>query len=209
MDEILIQTIPVGLLETNCYIVGDPASGEGLVIDPGDEFSRIAAAIDSSGLKIKYIINTHGHHDHIGADMQIKADYGSQLLIHRDDAPMLADPLLNLSFKKNRMEIEGLKADRILEEGDVLSVGAIKLEVIHTPGHTPGCICLLGNGYIFTGDTLFAGSVGRTDLPGGNFENLKRSIEEKLKPLPDSLKVYPGHGPSSTMGQEKEENPFF
>lgn len=122
---------------------------------------------------------------------------------------MLGNPLLNLSFKKDRSEVKDLQADQLLQEGDVVSAGAIKLEVIHTPGHTPGCICLLGNGYLFTGDTLFAGAVGRTDLPGGSFEKLNNSIQTKLKPLPDTLKIYPGHGASSTIGREKRENPFM
>ena len=209
MKDILIKIIPVGMLETNCYIVGDPASGEGIIIDPGDEFSKIAAAIDNTKLKIKYLINTHGHHDHIGADWQVKEKYGCRILIHEEDAGMLGNPLLNLSFKKDRSEVKDLQADQLLQEGDVVSAGAIKLEVIHTPGHTPGCICLLGNGYLFTGDTLFAGAVGRTDLPGGSFEKLNNSIQTKLKPLPDTLKIYPGHGASSTIGREKRENPFM
>lgn len=209
MSEVILRIVPVGILDTNCYILGDRASGEGIIIDPGDEPEKIAGAVDAESLNIKLIVVTHGHYDHIGAVLPLKTRYGAELLIHSLDAPMLANPRLNLSFVKDRTEIKGLKADRLLEGGDMIQVGTITLEVIHTPGHTPGCICLLGKEWIFTGDTLFAGSAGRTDLPGGDFKNLNNSIQTKLKMLPERLTVYPGHGESSSIGKEKARNPFM
>jgi len=209
VKNIPVKIIPVGMLDTNCYIVGDPETKEGVVIDPGAEGDRIKAAVESLGLDVKYIINTHGHHDHIGANFIIKRAFGAPLAIHRDDASMLKDPLLNLSFKKDREEISGLEADMLLEDGDEIAVGRLAFKVLHTPGHTQGSICLLAEREVFTGDTLFAGSVGRTDLPGGSYEQLMESISTKLKPLPGELTVYPGHGPSSTMSVEKEDNPFL
>jgi len=208
-EKMWVKIIPVGMLETNCYILGDPETRSGIVIDPGAELEKIAAVIERASLKIKYIINTHGHYDHIGADRSLKEICGAEILIHREDAEMLSDPALNLSFADNGNEIENLKADKVLEDGDVINIGDILLKVIHTPGHTPGSICLLTGNEIFTGDTLFAGSAGRTDLPGGSYEQLVDSIHNKIKPLPGHLKVYPGHGPTTTIEVEKSQNPFM
>lgn len=209
MSEVGIKIVTVGILETNCYILADKEGAIGIVVDPGDEFERIASVIEEAGLNIQYIVNTHAHYDHIGADLELKDRFGAQILIHEADRDMLEDPRLNLSLKKPRITATGIKADRLLKEGDIVTAEKIHLEVIHTPGHTPGSICLLGEDYILTGDTLFAGSAGRTDLPGGSYKDIVESIQGKLKPLPDYLKVYPGHGLSSTMGEEKLNNPFL
>lgn len=208
MEKVSIQILPVGMLEANCYILSDQESGEGIIVDPGDDAEKIIDAVEAGGLKIKYIINTHGHYDHIGADLDLKEKFGAELLVHEDDGHMLEDPMANLSFIKPAVKNTEVKADRLLKDGDVISAGVIRLEVIHTPGHTKGSICLLGDGYILTGDTLFEGSVGRTDLPGGSYESIIKSVN-KLKSLPDDLKVYPGHGSPSTIGQEKTNNPFM
>ena len=209
MHEVKINILPVGFLDANCYILSDPEAGEGIAVDPGDEGEKIAKAIEEAGIKLKYIINTHGHYDHIGANALLREKFGAQILIHEADGPMLENPSLNLSFMKPRIKIQGLTPDKLLKEGEIISAGAISLEVIHTPGHTPGSICLLGDGYILTGDTLFQGAVGRTDLPGGSYESIIESVNTKLKPLADALKVYPGHGLSSTIGEEKLNNPFM
>jgi len=205
-----IKTIIVGPIETNCYMVYCPETKEGVVIDPGDEPEKISNAIDSLGIRIKYIINTHGHHDHIKANKAVKQKTGAQILIHANDAPMLTDPAKNLSHYMGEKTTEP-KADRELSDGDVIEFGKIKLKVLHTPGHTPGCISLLSASekICFTGDTLFNGSVGRTDLPGGNYKTLLNSLKEKLVTLSNEVKIYPGHGPHSTIGDEKAINPFL
>jgi glyoxylase-like metal-dependent hydrolase (beta-lactamase superfamily II) len=205
----LLKTLVVGPIAANCYLLGCPQTGEGAVIDPGDEAERILQAARGAGLQIRYIINTHGHIDHIGANHALKVATGASILIHSADAPMLVEPGKNLSAWVGS-RIKSPPADTLLQEGDSISIGkTIKLTVIHTPGHTPGGICLKGEGLIFTGDTLFAGSIGRTDFPGGSHQQLLHAIKEKLFTLDDNLKVYPGHGPASSIGTERVENPFF
>lgn len=208
----MIKIVPVEIfpgMVTNCYIVGDKESGKGIVIDPGAEGDKIIKAVEEIPLSIEYIVNTHGHYDHIGANGVLKDKFDAEIFIHNADAEMLTDPNLNLSFKEDRDETEDPPADKLLEEGDEIAAGSIKLHIIHTPGHTPGCICLQGEDDIFTGDTLFAGSAGRTDLPGGSSKELGKSFSSKLANLPDNLNVYPGHGPSSTIKKEKAQNPFM
>lgn len=199
----------VGPLAANCYLIGCPETKEGAVIDPGAEGEKILAAAREADLKIKYIINTHGHLDHISANGTIKKATGAEVLIHSADASCLTDPKRNLSVMAGA-SITSPAADRLLEEGSIIKIGkTITLEVIHTPGHTLGGICLKGENEVFTGDTLFAGSIGRTDFPGGSYRDLIDAVRKKLFTLDESLKVYPGHGPSSTIGTEKAENPFF
>lgn len=209
MSDVTLKTVTVGMLKTNCYILADNGTGTGIIIDPGDEAEKISAAVREADLDVKYIINTHAHYDHIGAVLKLKDEFGAEILVHEADGPMLEDPTLNLSFNKPKIKAAGVKPDKLLNEGDIVTAGKIELKVIHTPGHTPGSICLLGKDYIFTGDTLFAGAVGRTDLPGGSHKSIVESIQTKLKTLPDNLKVYPGHGPSTTIGEEKLNNPFM
>lgn len=190
----IVKCFAVGWLSTNCYVVGCEETREAAVIDPGmdskAEAEPILNFIKQNSLHIKYIINTHGHPDHVAGNDTMKEATGAPILIHENDA-------------------ERVQADRKLHEGDVLQVGTFKLVVLHTPGHTKDGISLLGDNVVFTGDTLFAGSVGRTDFLGGSYEELMRSIKTKLLPLPDSFKVYCGHGPSTTIGDEKNHNPFL
>ncbi len=199
----IIKTIIAGMMEANCYIVGDETTKEVFVIDPGGDYKKIKKAIDNDNLKPQAIINTHGHGDHIGAN----SEFDLPIWIHRLDAGFLQDLLKNLSGAFSFL-LKTKPASRLLEEGDVLKVGKVALEVIHTPGHTPGCICLKGGGVIFTGDTLFCGGIGRTDFAYGSEDDIISSIKEKLLILDDSYIVYPGHGPSSTIGREKSDNPF-
>ena len=200
----LIKKIVVGPLESNCYLAGDNDTKDIFIIDPGGDYKSIKTVIDKNSLKPKAVINTHGHGDHIGANKE----FGLPVWIHRLDADFLIDPSKNLSgafgfFLKTKA------ASRLLEDGDVLDIGKYKLEVIHTPGHTPGSICMRADGVIFTGDTLFCQGIGRTDFAYGSEEDIMRSIKERLFMLGDDYVIYPGHGPSSTIGDEKVNNPFI
>jgi glyoxylase-like metal-dependent hydrolase (beta-lactamase superfamily II) len=203
-----IITIPVGMLQANCYIVNDERSPEALVIDPGAEGSKIQKELEQRGLQIKYMVNTHGHNDHIGANRFLKEATGAPLLIHEADAAMLTDPNLNLSVEFG-LKYDKPAADRLLHDGDELEMGNLKFKILHTPGHTPGGICLVTEGVCFSGDTLFDGSIGRTDLPGGSFKEIIGSIGSKLLTLDDNTIVYPGHGPQTTIGREKNSNPYL
>jgi len=204
-----LDMVAVGAFQANCYVLGCEATGEGLVIDPGSEPRRILDMVARMGLRVTAIVNTHAHVDHIGANLDVKNATGADLLIHEADEPYMKNSLKNLTLLSPFSAKPG-QPDRLLREGDKVEVGQeISLEVIHTPGHTPGGICLYGDGILFTGDTLFAGSIGRTDLPGGNLERLIASIRDKLLSLPGDTVVYPGHGPSSTIGEEKSFNPFL
>ncbi len=193
---------------SNCYIVGCEETSEAAVIDPGAEPETILSELEKNNLKLKYIINTHGHVDHIGANAEVKNSTGVPILIHEKDAGLLEDPQANLSmFVGGKLTLP--PAEQLLEEGDEIDIGTIKLKVIHTPGHTRGGISLKTDQEVFTGDSLFAGSIGRSDLPGGNHKQLIKSIKEKLLPLGDEMIVYPGHGPASSIGKEKKMNPFL
>lgn len=203
----IIKKLAVGPIMANCFIVGCRQTREAAVIDPGDEANRILLALAEEKLTVKQIINTHGHFDHVGANKRMKAATGAPILIHALDAPML--DLLARSAAAWGMSAENSPApDRLIAEGDVVEVGTIRFKVIHTPGHTPGGIALHADDCLFVGDTLFAGSVGRTDFPGGDFDALKASIQGKLFALDDRVKVFTGHGPETTIGEEKRHNPF-
>lgn len=188
----MLRRITVGLYGTNCYVVGCKKTLEGVVIDPGDEVFRIVSEISKSGLTIRSILITHGHHDHTGGASELKKITGAPIHIHKLDA----------------WGLNG-RGDGYLVEGQKIPVGTFELGVIHTPGHSPGGVCFCGPGVVFSGDTLFAGSIGRTDFSGGDHEGLIRGVREKIFPLGDELRVYPGHGPETTIGQERLHNPFF
>ncbi|MBU4377217.1 MAG: MBL fold metallo-hydrolase [Candidatus Omnitrophica bacterium] len=198
-----IKRVVVGALETNCYILADPQTREAAIIDPGSDGNGIKREIERHGFNIKCVINTHGHGDHISSNGKFKAP----IYIHRLDVDFLRNSKLNMSASFG-FSIKSPEASRILEEGDIIEIGSCGLKVIHTPGHTPGSISLLGRGFVFTGDTLFMGGVGRTDFPYGSEKKLIDSIREKLLVLDDNTIVYPGHGPSSTIGAEKLHNGF-
>jgi len=199
-----LETMVVGPMQANCYILGSPSTAEAIVIDPGAEAEKIKGRLNELGLKLKCIVNTHGHIDHIGANSRLEA----AVYIHRLDVEFLENPQLNLSaMLALSHDLPGQIVP--LEEGQKIEAGEISLRVIHTPGHTPGGICLDAGESCFTGDTLFAQGIGRTDFPNASEKQLLHSIREKLFSLKDEVIIYPGHGPSSTIGQEKKNNPFI
>lgn len=203
----IFERLVVGSLATNCYIIGCLDTMIGAVVDPGEDGDVILNKLNSLRLQCKYIILTHGHIDHIGALAQVHAATGAEVLIHTADAPRLLNPnrysyFLTVDFKLPQ-------ADRLLEDGDKIQIGKLTWEVIHTPGHSPGGICLKHGNLLITGDTLFAFSVGRSDLPGGNHQVMINSIKTRLLGFPDETRIFPGHGPFSTIGAEKTFNPFL
>lgn len=203
-NNIILESILVGEMGVNAYILADPVSKEAVIIDPGADYPKIKKIIDKYSLKPKYVINTHGHGDHIGADDK----FNSPILIHRLDSEFLVSPVKNLSAYFG-FSLKMSKPERFLEDKEKIEVGNISLEVIHTPGHTPGSICLKYDNIIFSGDTLFYEGVGRTDFPDSNENDLFKSIKEKLFALSDKTIVYPGHGPKTSIGYEKKNNPFL
>jgi len=208
-----IKKLVVGPLQANCYVVWDKDGRSAAIIDPGGDPEEIISVVDDEKLKPVVLINTHGHIDHIAANRAIKERYDIPLLIHREDSASLTDPGLNLSAM-GFGQLDSPPSDRELQDGDEISVGEIMLKVISTPGHTPGGICLLISrsdqpDVIITGDTLFAGGVGRTDFPGGSWNLLMESIRNRLLSFPDETIILPGHGPHSTIGEERKSNPFL
>lgn len=204
----ILMRLIVGPLQVNCYILADEKTKEAVVIDPGDDAQDLLNIIRSKDLKVKYIVNTHAHFDHVGANRDLQEATGAEILLHEADAS-----LLNASTDQAVMF--GMKApssppaDRYLKHGDLVTAGEVSLKVLHAPGHSSGGICLLEDGIVFSGDALFAGSIGRTDLPGGDLMTLINSIQSNLLTLPDDTRVFPGHGPDTTIGAEKKENPFL
>jgi glyoxylase-like metal-dependent hydrolase (beta-lactamase superfamily II) len=202
----IIKKLVVGSLENNCYIIADEKTNECFITDPGDEPDRILDLIHKNNLIMKYIICTHAHFDHVAAIPEIKEETKARIVIHSDDLKIYRST-------KDQAAAWGYEIDPLPEpdifvsEGDILEVGGLKFEVLHTPGHTQGGICLYGEGIVITGDTLFAGSVGRTDLQGGDISKLRKSFK-RLMSLPDEAKVLAGHGPESTIKKEKIDN-FF
>lgn len=204
----IIEKLEVGPIMANCFILGCEETKEAVVVDPGDDADRILMILAKNELKVKYLINTHGHFDHVGANKRMKEVTGAELAIHGDDEPMLTQLSSNALMFGLSAE-NSPPADIVLKDGDEISFGNITLKVIHTPGHSMGGICLYTPGHLFAGDTLFAGSIGRTDLPGGDYNTLISSIKEKLLHLDENTVVYTGHGPETTIGAEKAMNPFL
>lgn len=200
----LVEKITVGDFEANCYIFACARTRQAAVIDPGADFERISSFIEKEELFPKLIINTHGHIDHIGANSR----FGLPICIHKLDAEFLKDPEMNLSAFAT-IAFEPSFAKRVLEEGDKIQIGDVHLEVMHLPGHTPGGIALVYENIIFTGDTLFKEGIGRTDFPYSDGQALLDSIKKKLMGLDDGTFVFPGHGPTTTIGYERKNNPFL
>lgn len=208
----ILKAYTVGPLSVRAYIIGCPDTGEAIIIDPAGSEDMLAGEIAASGLTLRYIVNTHGHPDHTCGNRRMKALTGAPVLMHRADDIMFRDPDVVEVFKIWGFE-PAPPADRYIDHGNIIDVGRLRFEVIHTPGHSPGSVCLYGHGHIVTGDTLFVGAVGRADLPGGSFDTLIRSIKTYILPLPDSTIVLPGHDygdrPTSTIGREKQTNTYL
>ncbi len=207
-DSMQMKTFIVGPIDVNCYVLQDEASHNGMIIDPGGSAKEILEYVKSAGIAVQYIVNTHGHGDHIGADDALREATGAKLLIHAADAPMLAEPRRNLSAYMG-FSAQAAPADGFLADGQEIRLGKLYFRALHTPGHSPGGICLLGEGVLFSGDSLFAGSVGRCDFPGASESDLLQALRDKILPLPDEVKVYPGHGPATTIGSERLHNPYL
>ncbi len=205
------EILPVGMLACNCSILGDESTGEAIVIDPGDEIERVREILTRHNLRVKYIVATHAHIDHVGGIEKLKRATGAEVLMHEADLPLYQ----NLAAQAAWLGVRPpgvIEIDAFLKEGDALRVNSIALEVLHTPGHSPGSLSLYLPGAehrIFSGDTLFQGSIGRTDLWGGSYEQILRSIHSTLLKFPDEMPVYPGHGEPTTIGEERQSNPFL
>jgi len=216
--ELIHITLPVGMLQCNCTIIGDPLTREALVIDPGDEVTRIMDLLGRHKLTVKAIVSTHAHIDHVGGLSKLHRFTGAPVLMHREDLPLYQAMDMQAAFLGVAAP-ELTSIDNLLKEGDTLRWGDYQARIIHTPGHTPGSVCLyvpqeagivtLVAPQLFAGDTLFAGSIGRTDLWGGSMEKMMDSLVHKLLALPDDTVVYPGHGLTTTIGEERQSNPFL
>jgi hydroxyacylglutathione hydrolase len=206
-----IQTFTVGMFQANCYVITCPKTKEGIIIDPGFdneiEAEEIFRFIAKNGLRLRYIVNTHGHPDHTCGNGPVKEKFHTPIMIHKNDAHLLgasAQAIAEaLGFKTHSPD-----ADILLEDGNSVKFGQVSLKVMHTPGHSRGSTSLVGENEVITGDTLFAGSIGRTDFPESSNLQMQQSLQ-KLKALPDRFAVYPGHGPATTIGEEKRSNPFM
>ena len=206
----ILEVLEVRPFMSNCYIVGSEKGRDGMIIDPGSEAEAILGTVEQLGLSISLIVATHSHMDHIGAVARVKEATGAEFAMHEADTGGLMQslgrrlgPLLGGSFRPPP------QPDRLLQDGDVIRLGDLNFTVLHTPGHSPGGICLYGHGVVFCGDTLFNFSIGRSDFPGCSYEQLLEGISTKLMTLPDETKVFPGHGPATTIGVEREWNPYL
>src|SRR5881275_3551449 len=204
------EILPVGPLQCNCSIIGDETSREAMVIDPGDDIADILATIETHKLKVKQIVITHAHIDHVGGAMKLRAATGAPILLNQNDYALLK--MLDAQAAWIGVAPPGkMEIDHSVAQADSIKTGSLSADVIHTPGHTEGSICLYfpAEKKLIAGDTLFAGSIGRTDLPGGSFEKIIRSLHDKVLELPDDTVVIPGHGPLTTIGDERQSNPFL
>ncbi|HVA36182.1 MAG TPA: MBL fold metallo-hydrolase [Candidatus Dormibacteraeota bacterium] len=208
----IFEQFAVGPLRCNCTILGDEESGEAIVVDGGDEPERIAAVLELHGLRARYLVHTHAHIDHIGALADLKELTRAEGALHPDDLPIYRQMALQASWL-GIAPPRVAAIDRAIADGDVVRAGSLSLEVIHTPGHTPGSCCFLfeqdGERLAFTGDTLFFGSIGRTDLPGGDTARILASLRDRVLALPEETVVHPGHGPQTTIARERACNPFL
>lgn len=208
----IFESIPVGMLQTNCYIIGDQQSKQAVVIDPGGDGEHIVSRIRDLGLELQAILNTHAHYDHVMDAWLVKERLGGSIYLSKGDEPLLSNGMVGMAaLRRAQFKASDIPIDCYLNEGDILHFGAIHLEVLATPGHSPGHMSFYfrDTNRIFVGDTLFAGSIGRTDFPGGSYEQLLRSVREKIFTLDDATLVLPGHGPLTTVAREKKTNPFF
>lgn len=208
----VFESFVVGMLQTNCYLLGDERTGKAVVIDPGGDSGRIARHLKNAGLELCCILNTHAHFDHVGECWALKALVGGEVMMHPKEEEILTNRMVGMgAVLKSPGELAACSIDRPIREGDEIEVGSLVFHVIETPGHTPGHVSfhLPAERMIFVGDTLFAGSIGRTDFPGGSHHQLIRSVREKIFPLPGETRVYPGHGPGTTVERERLTNPFF
>jgi hydroxyacylglutathione hydrolase len=204
------EILPVGPLACNCSIIGDETSRQAMVVDPGDDIAQVLALIRKHNLEVKEIVITHAHIDHVGGAMKLRAATGAPILLNQNDHRLLK--MLDVQAAWLGMQSPGtVEIDRSLRDADQVEAGSLAAKVIHTPGHTEGSICLYfpAEQKLIAGDTLFAGSIGRTDLPGGSFDKIIRSLHDKVLALPDETLVVPGHGPVTTIGRERETNPFL
>jgi len=205
------EILPVGILQCNCSVVGDEVSREAVVIDPGDDIEQVQEILARHNLKTKYIVATHAHIDHVGGIQRLQQATGASVMIHEADLPLYH----NLAMQAAWVGIPApgvVEVDQFLKEGDTVRWGSLALEVLHTPGHSPGSLCLYLPGdhrRVFSGDTLFQGSIGRTDLWGGNYRQILNSIRNTLLSFPSETPVIPGHGAPTTIGEEREHNPFL
>lgn len=204
----IIKTLAIGPFEVNNYLVYDENSKQAVLIDAGGDYKVTKALINQCEVELKYIFNTHGHLDHIAGDQELQVNEGVKVLLHKEDQ-FLVDALKQHLAYYGMPEYEVPKIDKYIEDGEEIKVGELSFKVIHTPGHSPGAVCFLVDNVLFSGDTLFADSVGRTDLPGGSYETLRDSIKNRLFILEDNITVYPGHGSFTTIKHEKINNPFF
>ncbi len=202
-----VITVVTGMLGENAYIVFEEGTGKAAVIDPGDDAAYIAAELDKNALKLTDILLTHGHYDHIGAAEALRKKYGAGIAVHMADAEMLTDVDKNVPITGADTGLSS-PADKLLSDGEKLMAAGLEFLVMHTPGHTPGSVCYLVGDALFSGDTLFCGSIGRTDFPGGSWDDMHSSLR-MLNHLEEDYRVFPGHGESSTLDQEKMENPYL
>jgi hydroxyacylglutathione hydrolase len=204
------EILPVGPLQCNCSVIGDETTREGMVIDPGDDIGDVVKLVQKHNLQIKQIVITHAHIDHVGGAMKLRAATGAPIVLNHNDYTLLK--MLDLQAAWLGMTSPGkVEIDHSVGECDTVEAGPLRANIIHTPGHTEGSICLHfpAENKLIAGDTLFAGSIGRTDLPGGSFDKIINSLHEKVLALPDLTIVVPGHGPLTTIGEERESNPFL
>ena len=204
------EIFPVGPLQCNCSVIGDEATHEAMVIDPGDDIEDVLGVVAKHKLQVKQIVVTHAHIDHVGGAMKLRAATGAPILLNQNDYPLLK--MLDMQAAWCGMAAPGkVEIDQSIASADTVKAGLLVANVIHTPGHTEGSVCLYfpAQQKLIAGDTLFAGSIGRTDLPGGSFDKIINSLHEKLLALPDATVVVPGHGPLTTIGEERTRNPFL